>query len=224
MLKKLMAFTAVVLFVGMPAFADTAFEDGATLAPGGPNGKDGFLSGRSYLLDNGTTPNGSGRTVSGIGIANGWTVFQPFTVPSPGWDIDTIGVDGWNVQDPMGFGMLGTLLGDDGGGNPDENNPIADATYFLGNDAFSSNWRDEAFDVVLTPGTYWMRWTDNKDDNHWSAIFAGVTGDDSFSRRTSDGAIFPAGATALRIAGTVVPEPTSLGVLALGLLTLLRRR
>ena len=47
-----------------------------------------------YLVDNGSLPIGSGRTVSGPNIAGGWTVFQPFTVTeAAGWHVDTIGGD-----------------------------------------------------------------------------------------------------------------------------------
>jgi hypothetical protein len=176
-----------------------------------------------WLLDNDSIAQGSGRTVSGPNIASGWTVFQPFTVPEPGWDIETIGVDGWNVQDPLGYGMLGTLLPDTGANYPDESNPIASAVYYLGTDAFSQNWRDQSFDLTLQPGHYWMMWTDNGDANHWSAVFPGVSGENSFSRRTSDGAEFASNPTALRIFGTEVPEPGTICLLLLGA-GLLRRK
>lgn len=174
------------------------------------------------LLDNGSIANGSGRTVSGVGIAGGWMVFQPFTVTDPGWIIETIGTDGWNVQDPMGLGMLGTLLPDTGANYPDESNPIASAVYYLGTDAWNPNWRDEPFDVTLQPGHYWMRWTDNGDPNHWSAIFPGVSGENSFSRTGNTD--YGSGPTALRIYGTEVPEPGTICLLLLGAGALLRRK
>ncbi|MEE9294182.1 MAG: hypothetical protein V3W34_04335 [Phycisphaerae bacterium] len=151
-----------------------------------------------FLLDNGSMDFFSGRTV---GAASEWQVFQPFTVPSPGWAVTTIGTDGWNLADPNGRGILGRLL-PDVGGNPDEANPISSAVYFLQPDSGQSSWRDEAHNVALLPGNYWMQWTNNGDPQHWSAIFLGVTGEDSFSRN-SNGDEVPAGPTALRIAGEV---------------------
>jgi MYXO-CTERM domain-containing protein len=181
-----------------------------------------ILFGGGFLLDNGSLPNGSGRTVSGANIAGGWTVFQPFEVTGPGWNVTTIGVDGWRVLDPMGLGMLGTLL-PDADGDPDEGNPIASNTFFLGTDAFNANWRDESFDVTLTPGMYWMKWEDNGDPGFWSAIFNAPQGLNSFSRR-DDGGIFGSGPTALRIAGEEIPAPGAFGLLAIGLGMARRRR
>ncbi|MEE9293889.1 MAG: hypothetical protein V3W34_02845 [Phycisphaerae bacterium] len=182
----------------------------------------GMLFGGGFLLDNGSLANGSGRTVSGGNISGGFTVFQPFEVTGPGWNVTTIGVDGWLVLDPLGLGMLGTLL-PDSGGDPDEANPIASNTFFLGTDPFNPNWRDEAFDVTLTPGMYWMMWEDNGDPGFWSAIFSAPQGLNSFSRR-DDGAIFGSGPTALRIAGTEVPAPGAFGLLVIALGAARRRR
>ncbi len=112
-----------------------------TIAPGIGTTAPPTATAGGFLLDNGSNPNGSGRTVSGGNIAGGWTVFQPFTVPAPGWNVTTIGVDGWNVLDPLGQGMLGTLLPDDGSEVPDEANPIASAVYHLAGDPFNSNWQ-----------------------------------------------------------------------------------
>ncbi len=181
-----------------------------------------ILLGNGFLLDNGSIANGSGRTVSGGNIAGGWTVFQPFEVTGPGWNVTTIGVDGWNVLDPQGFGMLGTLL-PDADGDPDEANPIASNTFFLATDAFNSNWRDESFDVTLTPGIYWMMWEDNGDPGFWSAVFNAPQGLNSFSRNDAGG-IFGSGPTALRIAGDEIPAPGALGLLVVGLGLARRRR
>jgi len=205
------------------ALATEITPNGTTVATGARIGVQGQHSYGEWLLDNGSIPNGSGRTVSGDNVAGGWTVFQPFTVPEPGWIVETIGVDGWNVQDPMGLGMLGSLLPSDVNGDPDEDSPIASAVYYLSPDPFSSNWRDEPFNVVLEPGRYWMKWEDNGDPNHWSAIFAGITGENSHSRQETTGRIVEDGITALRIWGTVVPEPSTL-LLLLGAGALLRRR
>ena len=134
------------------AHADTLFDSTGSSIFTGAIFDGTVLFGNGFLLDNGSIPNGSGRTVSGGNIAGGWTVFQPFEVTGPGWNVTTIGVDGWTVLDPQGLGMLGTLL-PDADGDPDEANPIASTVYHLATDAFNSNWRDESFDVTLTPGT-----------------------------------------------------------------------
>ncbi|MBU0639827.1 MAG: PEP-CTERM sorting domain-containing protein [Planctomycetes bacterium] len=223
MLRKLIPCAIIVLICGTAANAEVLLGGMTTMENATQLGGTGYATESDYLLNNGSVAAGSGRTVSGQNIAGGWAVFQPFEVTGPGWFVETIGVDGWNVQDPLGKGMLGTLLPDDNG-NPDENNPIAFEDYFLGTDAFNSNWRDETFNVALTPGMYWMRWSDVGDINHWSAIFPGTSGLNSFSRQTSTGNIYPAAATALRIAGYEVPEPTTLSLLAVGLLGVLRRR
>lgn len=221
------AIATVLMILGVclatsRAHADTLFDSTGSSIFTGAIFDGTVLFGNGFLLDNGSFPTGSGRTVSGGNIAGGWTVFQPFEVTGPGWNVTTIGVDGWRVLDPMGLGMLGTLL-PDSDGDPDEANPIASSTFFLATDAFNSNWRDESFDVTLAPGIYWMRWEDNGDPGFWSAIFNAPQGLDSFSRR-DDGNIFPSGPTALRIAGTEVPAPGAFALFALGLGMARRRR
>ncbi len=220
----LIAVSALALSFTSPSLGDELFN--SFTASGwtfGGSSMGGMVTPTgAFLLDNGSIADGSGRTVAGGNISGGWTLFQPFEVTGPGWNVTTIGVDGWNVLDPLGLGMLGTLL-PDAGGNPDEGNPIASNTYFLGVDPFNPNWRDEDFDVTLTPGMYWMMWEDNGDAGHWSAVFLAPQGLNSFSRR-DDGAIFGAGPTALRIAGEEVPAPGVLGLFAIGLGMARRRR
>lgn len=216
---------AVALWIfAIPAAADTLYETGETIADGGPNDA-GPVFGSGFLLDNGSLPNGSGRTVSGENVAGGWIVYQPFDVTdSPGWHVTSIGVDGWVVTDPRGRGQTGTLYPDDGSGSfPDLNNPLGSAVYFLGDDAFTSNWRDEPFDVNLAPGRYWFVSSPN-DPDYWGAIFHAPRGLDSFSENISTGNFFGAGPTALRIAGEIIPEPATVSMLLVGGLALLRRR
>ena len=220
----LIAVSALALSIASPSFGDELYNsfnvNGWTF--GGSSMGEWVMPTGAFLLDNGSFPDGSGRTVSGGNISGGWTVFQPFLVTGPGWNVTTIGVDGWNVLDPQGLGMLGTLL-PDAAGTPDEGNPIASNTYSLATDPFNSNWRDEAFNVVLTPGMYWMMWEDNGDADHWSAIFNAPQGLASFSR-TDAGSIFGSGPTALRIAGEEVPAPGALGLFVIGLGMTRRRR
>jgi hypothetical protein len=179
----------------------------------------------AFLLEQPARGFGTGRTISGTGVAQGWMVFQPFDVPAPGWDVTTIGMDGWTVQDPGQVGFTGTLFPDDGTGNaPNEASPIASAVYFQSSDPNSSHWVDRPFNVTLFPGRYWMRWSAN-DANHWSAIYLSNVGLPSWSRRLSDGARFNAGPTTLRIDGTIIPEPATAIALALGVsLVAIRRK
>jgi hypothetical protein len=176
------------------------------------------------LMTNGSIAQGSGRTVSGGNIAGGWTVFQPFTITDgAGWNVDTIGVDGWLVQDPMGLHMTGVLMPDDGAGNPDEANPIAHEVFNMTNtNAYASVWVDVTFDLYLAAGRYWMMWEDTGDPNYWAAIYPGTQGENSFSRNDA-GNVYPADPTALRIYGTI-PGPGALALLALAGLASRRRR
>ncbi len=177
------------------------------------------------LLDNGTQANWLGRPVSGSNFFQGLTTYQPFSVVDEAWQISSIGVDGWVVRDTLGLGMLGTLLPDDGFGNPMDDNPIADAVYHLGTDPYSSNWRDEAFDVILTPGDYWMRWSSNGDPDYIAGIFDGVTGENPFTKQEGTGyTLTGPNPTALRIMGNIVPGPAALTLLAFGLRINGRRR
>lgn len=85
-----------------PLVQERTTLDGQTIAPGLRSDAPPTEPTGGFLLDNGSMANGSGRTVSGGNIAGGFTVFQPFTVPAPGWNVTTIGTDGWNVEDPAG--------------------------------------------------------------------------------------------------------------------------
>jgi hypothetical protein len=178
-----------------------------------------------YLLDNGVSPPyNSGWAVSGANMAfGGFTQFQKFTVTdAEGWDITTIGVDGFYTLDPAGLGFTGTVLPDVGGA-PDEDNPVASAVYFLGQDINNSDWRDVEFDIILAQGDYWFR-AEANDADYSGTWRNGLTGDTAFSRRNSDGAEFTHSPLAFRIAGEVVPEPSAIALLLLGAGTLLRRR
>ena len=220
----LVAVSVIALSVTSAALGDELYNsliaNGWTFGGSNIGGTVTFAG--DFLLDNGSLANGSGRTVSGGNIAGGWTVFQPFEVTGPGWNVTTIGVDGWNVLDPLGFGMLGSLLPDDNG-DPDEANPIASTVYHLATDPFNPNWQDESFDVTLLPGIYWMKWEDNGDPGFWAAIFNAPQGLNSFSRNDAGG-IFGSGPTALRIAGEEIPGPGVLGLFVIGFGMARRRR
>jgi hypothetical protein len=221
------AAVACVFAVGLsvlPAEGAILFSNGETRSDVIISDGNGEMVTGDFLLNNGSLPTGSGRTVSGINIAGGWTVFQPFITDPEGWLVETVGVDGWLVTDPRGVGMLGTLYPSLDNGMPDVDNPLGSHRYFLGNDPRGSNWRDEPIPVVLDGDEqYWFA-SSSTDDDFWAAIFNAPQGMNSFSRRTNDGQDFQSGPTALRIAGELIPEPTTAALLGVGALMLLRRR
>jgi hypothetical protein len=168
----------------------------AVTAPGsGP----GPLRGE-FLVDNGSVP-GGGWSVSGWEQEYAFTQFQALTVgDAEGWNVTTIGIDGNSWDDPDGMGIIGTLLPDIDG-EPDEDHPVASATYFLSDDPFHSNWRDEEFNIALAQGSYWFRIAAG--GPHLEAmIFDGVSGEGAFTRR-GDGLETQHGPLAFRVAGTV---------------------
>lgn len=153
----------------------------------------------AVLLNNDTLM-GAGRTISAQ-----WTVFQPFTITDLAWQVTSIGVDGFEDIAPAGTGMLGTLLPDNGAGQPDEANPIASAVYFMSPPmGGTAQWRDQPFNVMLPAGRYWMRWDANGDIGYFGAVWRGVSGENSFSRNNFSGGIFNSDPTALRIFGQIV--------------------
>ena len=176
------------------------------------------------LLNNGSDGASDGWAVSGANQPfGGFTQFQSFTVTdAEGWNISTIGIDGYVTSDPAGVGLTLTLF-PDVGGVPDEGNPLGSAVYFLSDDPFGGiDWRDEMFDVVLLQGAYWARGEAN--DANFSATWRdGLQGEPAFSRRNSDGMEFPHGPLALRISG-VIPSPGTLAVMILCLGATRRRR
>lgn len=155
------------------------------------------------LLDNGSII-GGGRTVSG-----NWTIFQPFTVPEPGWHVTSVGADGFYSNDPAGSGMLASILKDDGTGHPDELQPAAENVIYMAyfTSPASSQWRYANFDIELLPGQYYMRWADNNQLAYFGTLWRAPMGEPSFSRREDNGQIFPSDPTALRIEGTVLGAP-----------------
>ncbi|MHC4305094.1 MAG: hypothetical protein ACYTFF_01380 [Planctomycetota bacterium] len=191
-----------------PAWGQTTYEDGSTIAAGGPidvetNHATFALGG--VLMNNGCIGDGSGWSVSGTnGPFGGFTQFQRFTVPDPGWDISAIGIEGHLFSDPAGVGLLGRVWPDDGTGTgPDESDtPLVTALYFLASDPFScENWQDESAPICLEPGDYWFQYDDNNDANYQASAKNGTSGGPAFSRRNSDQAEFPHGPLALRIFG-----------------------
>jgi hypothetical protein len=191
-----------------PAWSQITNEDGSTVATGGPiddGSSAGWAAVSEFLMDNGCIGDGSGWAVYGTnGPFGGFTQFQRFTVPKPGWDIEAIGVEGHLASDPDGAGMLCSVWPDDGTGTgPDESGtPMHTALYFLGNDPFTcNNWRDEPAAICLEPGDYWLQWDDNNSPDYLASAKNGTSGGPAFSRRNSDQAEFPHGPLAMRVFG-----------------------
>ena len=169
-----------------------------------PPGSDRVPLRGEFLVDNGSIP-GGGWSVSGWEQEYEFTQFQALTVSDAGgWNVTTIGIDGCFWDDPDGMGIIGTVLPDING-EPDEDHPVASASYFLSDDPLHSNWRDVEFDITLAQGSYWFRIAAG--GPHLEAmIFDGVSGEGAFTRR-GDGLETPHGPLAFRVAGTVVSEP-----------------
>lgn len=179
-------------------------------------------SNAALLVNYGTTPNTTGRAVSGANTnSNGFTVFQAFDVDAQ-WSVITVGVDGWEALDPGNVNFIGTLFNDDGTGNAaDTGTALGSTTHELDDMPGSSSWSDSPLNITLGPGRYWYRLSAG-DADHNSALFLGdMPGPGSYSIRGSDGSRFDAPSVAFRIEGTVVPEPGSVcllsGLLVLGL-------
>ncbi len=84
-----------------------------------------------------------------------YTVYQAFEVTGvAGWRVDCMGA--YAISLSASPGLTGTLMPDDGAGAPDESSPLA--TFII--PAFPA-WSlvEGPVGVVLTPGTYWVRWT-----------------------------------------------------------------
>ncbi len=180
------------------------------------------LSGNAYLLLQSASGFGSGRTIGTSGL---WRVYIPFDVAAPGWSITTIGVDGWEIQDPGNTGFTGTLLPDDGSGTTaNDAAPIASATLDFNGPAGQSNWTDAVYNVVVGQGRYWLRLTPPS-SAHWSANYFATSGLTGYSIEGATGSRYSAGGpTTVRVDGTVVPEPATLLAIGAGLAALAARR
>lgn len=159
-----------------------------------------------YELDHGSSPEPSGRTLSG-NPSTGFEVFQPFdivTLPEvPGVTVERIGLDGWTVNyAPAGF--RATIFPDNGSGFPDESRPLAWADFQY---RFSPNtvaWEYRGISAFLPAGRYYVRLTAST-PSYEALVNVGVSGLPSFSRRNSNGSIVPSSysiALRLKLAGS----------------------
>lgn len=212
--------------VGLAAasMAQTVQPSGAVSHPGVP-GSGGWSERGGYLVDYGSQGGGSGYSISGANAAfQGFTQFQPFTVTDAGgWDLDSVGIYGFTTFNPSGGAAIGAILGDSGG-MPDEGSIFADGLLFnLPTFGDGGAWVDASVDLILAPGTYWVRMAAPDPDYTATAVYA-IGGPDGYSRRNNDGSMFLRTPVALRVAGEVVPAPGSLALLGLAGLAAGRRR
>lgn len=133
-----------------------------------------------YLLDQGLDTSTSrliGPASVGAPPSNTWTVFQPFDVPSGGWEVGTIELNGWTGNyNPGGF--TATLLADDGSGTfPDEGQALATSDLLF---RFSQTWQSGPLAVNLASGRYWVRLTHN--GSYTGNVYIGTSGLNSISR------------------------------------------
>lgn len=86
------------------------------------------------LLDQGTTPDGTGYTVGGLEDLSLWTVLQPFEVTDEaGWTLGFVHLDGWVAE---GDGVMVVSVLDGSGGDP-----LAQADLtFTNTDSFASDF------------------------------------------------------------------------------------
>ncbi len=150
------------------------------------------------LMDNGSL-GGAGRAMSAQ-----WRIYQPFVVTGAGWNVTSIGVDGFRDIDPEGLGMHGAILKDDGTGEPNESDEPALTFDVLLFPHAESEWVDVPVSVSLVPGQYWIRWSSN-DEFYYGAVWRGTTGQDSWSVNNFSGQVFPSDPTALRMMGEPLP-------------------
>ena len=168
----------------------------------------------SYVLDQGSDPETSGRTVSGDPGSAGFEVFQPFDLAET-VTLERIELDGWTVTyEPGGF--VATLFPDDGTGTfADESSPIEAAAFQWRFSGSTVVWVGREFSASLDPGRYWLRLTAT-DPSYDGVAHVGLSGLPSKSRRNSDGQIFQASQSiALRIVGDgatgIEPESPDFG-------------
>ncbi len=162
-----------------------------------------------FLVDHGSDPDVSGRSLSG-NPATGYEIFQQFDVDDPEVTLERIGVDGYTLSHhPDGFSL--TLFPDDGSGTfPDENLPIESADFQVRFSLRHVVWVYEPFAATLTQGRYWVRLTAN-DPTYAAGIHVGTSGPPSKSRRLSTGQVVQSSVSiALRVDAeqppTAVPD------------------
>jgi hypothetical protein len=168
-----------------------------------------------YLVDHGSDPESSGRSVSGD-PATGYEVFQPFDLTEEK-TLRRIDLDGWTVNYHL-QGFSATILPDDGTGTfPDEAAPIETIDFQWRFSGTTTVWVGRTYTATLGAGRYWIRLTAS-DPDYDAVAHVGVSGLPSLSRRNSDGEVFEASRSiALRVVAddaASIQEPPVLGAAA----------
>ena len=155
---------------------------------------------RVVLLDHGSNAAGSSGKTVGAPPSN-WEVFQPFDVPSGGWSVGRIEVDGFTVWRGSGLGISFIIHPDDGTGTrPNESIVLATADgvnlYYNTN---LENWVSADLDADLPQGRYWLHTAAKEPEVYWGAINLGLSGLPSISRGSSGTFTAPGSPIALRL-------------------------
>lgn len=139
---------------------------------------------------------------------NQFEIFAPIDVPAGGWNLGEIHLDGFTANYGDGSGFSATLLPDNGSNFPNENAPIASASYQFRFNPNTVNWVRRAFNVALPAGRHWLRLRSNQPGIYFAAANIGTSGPGVISRR-GDGALFTsANPIALRITAGCAPAQT----------------
>jgi len=156
---------------------------------------------RNFLLDQGDdAADALGRAVGGAG----YSAYQPFDVPSPGWDVKEIGLGGYTYNYHDGSGYRASLFVDDGTGTgPHESTALASATGNLRFSVSQSNWVYVPMAAWLPQGRYWLRVSSVAVDTYNATVDYGTSGLGSRLRRLSDPLSAPGRPMAVRVVGAV---------------------
>lgn len=158
-----------------------------------------------FALDNGS--NAAATTGRAVGVPSQWQVFQPFDVPSGGWRIAGVGIDGYTSQLADMSGLSVKIFPDNGTGNaPDESVELASARIDLLFNTNRENWVYAALPVTIPEGRHWARIEANNPTVYGASINAGFTGLLSKSRGTSGNFTNASTSVALRLARPTCPS------------------
>ncbi len=168
-------------------------------------------------------------SVKGSNITEGGaTLFQAFTIDDPAWQIETIGITGMYYPLSDEGGLIGTIV-PDLNSRPEEDNLLASTSFSLPtfDDVYHNGkrWVDSPIDIVLQEGNYWLILSAPNPDTHAMMHRSSIPGGETFTRHGNDGTeIFHALTISFRVFGDTIPEPTTIALLGLGSVLLLRRR
>ncbi|MCC7014088.1 MAG: hypothetical protein IT454_16140 [Planctomycetes bacterium] len=161
----------------------------------------------TYLVDQGSNPSVPSLTLGGPAPGVQFEIFSPIDVPSGGWNVDQIALDGFTANYGNGSGFTATLFPDDGSGAfANEALPLAAVVGQFRFDPDNVNWLYHTFNVSLPAGRHWLRLSSNHPGVYFAAANVGTSGPGTLSRR-GDGVLFANSPLALRItAGCAAPQ------------------